>query len=162
MTDEIIAFKGEAMLLNWNESKQGRTVVFQLDEEADQHPFKQFTTKKGKRAGQRFMAVFVEIGDDEQPIVHEKKGGPLSQSAAMLCDTQEFRCFLLEKILGMPGRNFKSFPETHWADVVRKYCGVTSRAELDHNEQAAKLFHKLVAEYRAWTARITEWEVESL
>lgn len=151
MTDEIIAFKGEAMLLNWNESKQGRTVVFQLDEEADQHPFKQFTTKKGKRAGQRFMAVFVEIGDDEQPIVQEKKGGPLSQSAAMLCDTGEFRVFLLERIIGLPEGTLGVSPEPDWAGIVRRYCGVTSRAELDHNEQAAKLFHKLVAEYRAWT-----------
>jgi hypothetical protein len=47
-TEDVIAFKGEAMLLNWSESKHGRTVVFLLDEESDQHPMKKFTTKRGE------------------------------------------------------------------------------------------------------------------
>jgi hypothetical protein len=78
------------MLLNWSESKHGRTVVFLLDEESDQHPMKKFTTKRGRRAGTRFALVLVEINDDETPVTQEKKGGPLSISAARMCENAAF------------------------------------------------------------------------
>ena len=60
-----IAFEGEIMLLQWAESStRGRTATFLLDNEGESHPFRDFTIKSGKRAGQRFMCVLVQIGDD--------------------------------------------------------------------------------------------------
>lgn len=150
MTDEIIAFKGEMMLLNWNESKQGRTAVFLLDEESPEHPFKQFTTKKGKKAGQRFMCVFVELNDDDTPVVQERKGGPLSKSAAQMCEYPPFQRFILER--WDPNTPAPTDPVELAAAGIRLWCGVTSRAELDHDVLGAQLFQNLMREYRQWNA----------
>lgn len=151
MTDEIIAFKGEVMLLNWNESKQGRTAVFLLDEESESHPFKKFTTKKGKRAGQRFMAVLVELNDDDTPVIQEKKGGPLSRSAAQMCENQRFQEFIVawNRNLRMQWAEVHD-PVENAALLLRRRCEVDSRAELDHNPVAANRFHVLMREYREW------------
>lgn len=74
MTDEIIAYQGELMLLGWKESHNGgRTVTFLLPEDDVEHPFKPFTVKSGKVAGQRFMAVLVQIDDAEQPVQQRPK-----------------------------------------------------------------------------------------
>lgn len=154
MTDEIIAFKGEAMLLNWAESKHGRTVVFLLDEESDVHPMKAFTTKRGKRAGTRFAMVLVEINDDETPVQQEKKGGPLSKSAAQMCENLTFQKFACSWIT-----NFGRFIPVgaNLTEIARQaiiqHCDIKSRAELDHNPEAAKHFHELMREFRAWNER---------
>lgn len=153
MSEEIIAFKGELMLLDWKESKSGRTAVFLVDEEGDQHPFKRFTTKKGKRAGQRFMAVLVELNDDDTPVVQEKKGGPLSKSAAQLCENERFQEFLRAGYpLPPDGMKYASRSEDA-AARIRFACAIQSRAEFDHNPEAAKRFHELMREYREWTQK---------
>ena len=153
MTEEIVAFKGELMLLNWNESKQGRTAVFLMDEESPEHPMKRFTTKKGKRAGQRFMCVLVELNDDDTPVIQEKKGGPLSKSAAQMCENPMFQAFAKDRYdLVWPA----GIPQLHAngaAIVVRAVCNVASRSELDHNPEAAKRFHELMREYREWSCQ---------
>jgi len=60
----------EVMLLRWAEtSNGGATIVLQLADVSDLEPFKCMTLAKGKQAGQRLQAVFVEIGEDEQPKV---------------------------------------------------------------------------------------------
>lgn len=145
MTDEIIAFKGEIMLLSWAEShKGGRTGVFLFDDESEQHPLKAFTTKRGKRAGTRFAMVLVELNDDETTVVQEKpKGGPLSQSAAQLCENETFRKFVSFKY----GERVDDC-----AAWLRMHCGIQSRAELDHKPEAAKRFRELMREYREWSA----------
>jgi len=156
VTDEIIAFKGEMMLLNWSETKQGRNVVFLLDEESDIHPFKKFTTKKGKRAGQRFMAVLVELNDDDTPIVQEQekpKGGPLSKSAALLCQNEKFQSFLSDEYPGMWDRFESDTSEEKSTYVIKSVCGVSSRAELDHVDGASKKFHALMREYGSWCVK---------
>ncbi len=59
----------------------------------------------------------------------ELKGGELARLAGILCNDPEFQAFL--SVSG----------EEAAADAIRKLCGVTSRAELDHNEAAAAIFH---------------------
>lgn len=74
MTDEIIAYQGELMLLGWKESHNGgRTVTFLLPEDEVEHPFKPFTVKSGKVGGQRFMAALVQVNEQEQPIKQPAK-----------------------------------------------------------------------------------------
>lgn len=69
---QVIAYQGEMFLLGWSEShNNGRKVTFQLPEDTDEHPFKRFTVKNGKRAGQRFAVVLVQIGDDEEPVIQQ-------------------------------------------------------------------------------------------
>jgi hypothetical protein len=159
MSDEIIAFKGEVMLLSWAEShKGGRTGVFLFDDENEQHPLKQFTTKRGKRAGSRFMCVLVELNDDETPV--NQKGGPLAISAARMCENEQFRRFLIARYMeNWPGRSSHAiFNSEHAGDsdseraatAIRSICHVVSRSELDHNPEAAKRFHELMREFNQW------------
>jgi hypothetical protein len=112
------------MLIGWNEShSRGRTVTFLLTEEDDHHPFKDFTVHK--RAGQRFMAVFVQVGDDERPV--EKTA---AQMAYLLCKDESFRHFL----------NDRSFASIQTEEDARAHilegCGIKSRGELDTNSSA--------------------------
>jgi hypothetical protein len=63
------AFQGELMLSGWSDSHTGGSkVTFWLPDDADLDIFRMMTVKKGKTAGQRFMAVLVELGDDEKPV----------------------------------------------------------------------------------------------
>lgn len=57
-------------LLDWSEGKRGRKIVLEImDEGAGDHPFKQYTARNGKIAGQLFGAAFVEIDPaTERPV----------------------------------------------------------------------------------------------
>lgn len=69
MTDTTPAFSGEVMLLDWSETaKGGAKIVLQLDGPDALEPFRTMTLAKRGIAGQRLMAVLVEIGEDEKPI----------------------------------------------------------------------------------------------
>lgn len=107
---------------------------------------------------QQFLELFPQIdmpvalaplrADFEQPKEEEKpKGGPLSKSAAQMCENLNFEDFLLRKFYPNGGSTTESA-----ADLLRRHCQITSRAELDHNPQAAKRFHELMREYREWNA----------
>jgi len=131
-----IAFQGEVMLLQWAESStRGRTVTFLLDDEGAAHPFRDFTIRQGKRAGQRFMAVLVQIGDDEQPVQHPSS---LSQQAFLLCRDKEFhiwanaRCF--DSVVDEPSaRNY-----------ICSMLRIDSRSKLDTDPAAADGFRRLI------------------
>lgn len=60
--------ESELMLAGWSESHSGGCkVTFWVQDSESLEPFKAMTVAKGKTAGQRLMAVFVEIGYDELP-----------------------------------------------------------------------------------------------
>jgi hypothetical protein len=122
---DIAAFKGELMLLGWAESSnRGRTVTFLLDETEDEHPFKHFTIKSGKRSGQRFMAVLVEIGADEHPVSQEAKP---SQVAAIICKDPQFWQWASERSFS------KVVSEESAKNWIKTELDIMSRSELDTN-----------------------------
>lgn len=137
-------FSGELQLAGWSESHTGGCKVsFWLQSSDDLQAFRALTVRKGNTAGQRFMAVLVEVGDDELPVPPPKpepqsekpKGGPLAKLAGMWAADPEFWAWL--------GTVHTS---NHWdgdtaAAYIRNVCGVESRAELDHDEEAATCFH---------------------
>jgi hypothetical protein len=85
----------------------------------------------------------------QQAREQELKGGPLAKRAGILCGENVFSRFLIETKRAY--FNGVSYPkDSDVADFVREYCGVESRAELDHDPEAAKLFHDLEASYRVW------------
>ncbi len=94
--------------------------------------------------GKRYMLALVEIGDDEQPV--QKKGGPLAILAGKWCQDPEFWKFL----------DANAWPTSNAADAanhIRQWCGIGSRAELDHNPNAAQLFHAGIrGPYIKWMA----------
>jgi len=128
-----VAFQGEVMLAGWSETHNGGAkVTFWLQDSDDLEAFKTMTVAKGKTAGQRLALVAVEIGDDEQPVHRQEKpkGGELARLAGQLCQNPEF----------LEYGNYES-PEEAAADI-RFACQIGSRAELDHNPQAAAIFHE--------------------
>lgn len=129
-----VAFQGEVMLAGWSQTHNGGAkVTFWLADDTDLEAFKAMTVAKGKTAGQRLALVAVEIGDDEQPKAQpEQKGGELAKLAAMFCQQPEFWEFCGQS---------NAAEAAAWIRVV---CHVPSRADLDHNPAAAKLFHDRV------------------
>lgn len=135
-------FQGEVQLAGWSESHSGGCkVVLWLSDASELDAFRAMTVRKGNQAGQRMMAVFVEIGDDEQPVPpqpaepqEERKGGPLARLAGIWCADPGFRAWVSSHYNTRVGN-----PEEA-ADVIRKVCGIPSRAELDHDPRARTLF----------------------
>lgn len=145
------AFQGELMLAGWAETHTGGSkVTFWLPDAEALDVFRSMTVRKGNTAGQRFMAVLVEIGDDEQPkqVADKPKGGVLSRDAALICANVDFQNFVADKA---PGLHMESESDLQAAAAyVRLICRITSRAELDHSPTARQLFGQLMEDYRAW------------
>jgi hypothetical protein len=139
-TEKIVCFAEETMLLAWAESNtRGRTVTFQLPEEGDEHPFRHFTVKTGKRAGQRFYMTLVQIDDDERPV--ERKP---SQDAFLMCRDEQFWHYLSE-------RSFLTIEtEDEARDAMLELLStgsgvkVTSRSMIDTNPSVRAAFQMYV------------------
>ena len=69
------------------------------------------------------------------------KGGALCKLAAMWSNEEEFHNFLAAT---MKWAKAYSEPITSVvaANIIRETCGVASRADLDHDERAAHIFHR--------------------
>jgi hypothetical protein len=134
----MISWQGETMLLQWAESStRGRTITLLLPEDEDTHPFRDFTIKSGKRAGQRFMCVFVQIGDDEAPVAQ-----PVSTESVLLCRRKDFWDWA-------SAQQWEAvISEESARDWLCKKLGIESRSELNSNEHAATRFRLLVAQFK--------------
>lgn len=121
-------------------SKTGTTITLALPDSDE-------LSKVQGMDGKRYMLALVEIGDDEQPVQKpEKTGGPLAVLAGRWCQEPEFWRFLSD-FLGWPASS-----EADAVRYVRMYCQIESRAELDHNPDAARLFHSGIrGPYIKWT-----------
>jgi hypothetical protein len=80
---------------------------------------------------------------------------PPSQQAGVLCLDEQFQRFLKGwsrgvDIFTINGTEDPIDGSADAAEVVRLACGVSSRADLDKNGEAEKIWHGLVADYRAW------------
>jgi hypothetical protein len=124
-------FQGEVQMRRWSDSStQGVQVTFALADSEDLEPLK-------AKAGKRFMAVLVEIGDDEMPVagnpVSEKaKVGPLCREAVDLCRMPEFQEWVAAD---------DEIPTEHGAkSYMLGVCDVSSRRHLDEIPSAADRF----------------------
>lgn len=82
--------------------------------------------------GARYACALVRIQDDESPTQYSNR----VQTAGMLCRAVEFQEFL------------GAADENSAATELCKRCGITSRSELNGNEQAQTLFDAIVLEYK--------------
>ena len=116
----------ELMLLSWRESSSGgASITLAIDAEGLEH-FKALTAAKNGKGGQRFMAAFALLGDDEtpQPIPSKpatapapqpeskEKLGPRALLAVQLCANPEFQEWirpLYDRLMGGNG--------SAWGDV---------------------------------------------
>lgn len=106
--------------------------------------------------GTRFVAVLVEVNDEELPVPAVKPQ-PIQpgakrpwqellppQQAGIRCDEPAFEVFLKEQ-------HPDDWREaTSVAECVRLICGVHSRTELNTNHKARVIWHQLDREYSAW------------
>ncbi|MHB8914932.1 MAG: hypothetical protein ACYC4K_03870 [Thiobacillus sp.] len=154
-------FQGEMQLAGWSDSHTGgRKVTFWLPEDSDLETFKGLTARKGNTSGHRFMAVLVEIGDDEmpvEPVIRDEQnpiprkaaisgGGALAKWAGILSNDPKFWEWL-ELIEGPTVVNANQA-----AEHIRLLCGVSSRADLDHDAEAGRRFREeFMAPFDEWT-----------
>lgn len=148
------AYQGELMLLGWSQSHStGAKVTFLLPDDDALECFRHLTVKKGATAGQRFMAVLVQINEHDEPITPgtdttRSKKDSLTMSAVLLCKSDDFQKFVASKIgfqLESPeGR------EQQAKEYMTTFCRIDSRKELDNSPTAAHLFAQLMADYRNW------------
>ena len=136
MDAERIAFQGEVMLLGWAESStRGRTATFLLDEEGEAHPFKDFTIKSGKRSGQRFMVVMVQVDENEQPVKQQHTG---AQRAALLCKNPEFWNWASQR----------TFDQVNSEESARQFLldhlSIKSRGEIDSDQNVYEKFERVI------------------
>lgn len=78
------------------------------------------------------IALAPLVADFEQhkpEPVERPKGGNLAKLAGQLCNNPEF-----QEMIGVHNAEDA-------ANEIRSVCGITSRSELDHNAEAANLFH---------------------
>lgn len=152
--NELPTIKAELMLLNWQVTATGGAkIIFAIDE-TELEPFKLLTRREGKRPGQRLMAVFVPIGDDEQPKPAQPahtpgKVGPLCMLAALWCKDVKFQAFLAARWPTLwneltndnrEGGEYAPWPHIA-ALTVKRICGIDSRKDLDSNADAARTFN---------------------
>lgn len=141
-------FHEELQFLRYTDSSNsGPTVTFAL---TDRDLLNVFVGAKGKR----FACVLIEIGDDEQPVEAppaaappkpaHPKGGHLAREAGILCNDRAFQRQIELDYPRLWGEALALYDAGDLAkcaaDVVRRVCGVNSRAELDHDIDAANKF----------------------
>lgn len=146
----------EVMLLSWRESSSGgASVTFALPDAESLEAFKALTTAKGGRGGQRFIAAFALLNDDETPAElppartsartpartsgavtpvqateQESRGplGPRAMLAVRLCKDASFTEWLRQRYDRMMGGVGKG-----WGDVTpNDFSGSTHRARVEN------------------------------
>lgn len=145
MNDAIVPlFQGELFFAGWSDSHtQGPKITFSIQDQ-DLDVFRDMTVKKGKIAGQRLMAVFVEINDDEKPIMPS-----VSQRCAMMCKSRQFQQFV-EKVDGY-SHEYPAGQEEQARKFVLRKCSIISRAELDSNSGAAIIWGQILRDFHDYS-----------
>lgn len=83
------------------------------------------------------------------------KGGYLARNAALLCQDEQFRLYLDRR----RAAKFRlEIPDgTHTMEDARDFivaaCGISSRAELDHNQIAATTYRQIMHHFQRWQDR---------
>lgn len=73
-----------------------------------------------------------------------------TKQAAIRCSDERFSEYIAARLPNLSA-DFTPIPE-----IVRSFCGVRSRAELDENQDAAARWEELDADYRRWAGLETE------
>ncbi|MBZ5489163.1 hypothetical protein HW452_16710 [Halomonas aquamarina] len=82
-------------------------------------------------------------------------GGPQARRAAMLCQNQRFWLYLDQRRRRVHQVPYEQMPDgTHSRedseDWLRDACGVQSRAEIDHNDDARVMLDRIMSDYNKW------------
>lgn len=93
---------------------------------------------------------FVQEQEADIQIVDKKPlGGPLAKWAGILCNDPLFWEWM-DKEMGFIAKN-----ETRAAEIIRAYCDITSRSELDHNKEAGNIFRdSFMQPFSVWKDKV--------
>lgn len=143
MAEPTPTFAGEVQFRRYSDtSTQGTQIVLALP---DREALQSFIGLEGKR----FMAVLVQIGEDEQPVPNTPKTGDFKQReplgdlcwrAVQWCKEQEFQ----EWVAGQLHCHPMAVGEAQARDYILFKCGVGSRKELDSNKDASSKFNAII------------------
>lgn len=81
--DRFIAFAGEVMLANKREGQRWQA-TFDFSMDTNSHPMNAYTGKATGRPGTRFMALLVEINDQDEPVDQDHKAASKAQGMGSL------------------------------------------------------------------------------
>lgn len=137
-------FAGELQFRRYSDSStQGPQIVLGLP---DRDALQAFIGLEGRR----LMAVFVIVGDDEQPEPPKaqkplkegprRKVGPICEWLVMRCKEPEFQQWVAN-LVGLPMPT-----EAIAAEFCRSACGVTSRKDIDGHPEAEAMFKRNIQE----------------
>lgn len=137
-------FQGEVQFRRYSDtSTQGASIVLALP---DRDELAAFIGKEGRR----FMAVLVEVGDDEKPVeqpASAPKIGPLGYWLVCRCNEPEFWVFLQE--LGYECNNGADA-----AAIVKTIAQVKSRKDVDGDAGAEYRCNQSIRyPYQKWLVR---------
>jgi hypothetical protein len=144
MNEPPPSFTGEVMLAGWQETHNGGAkVTFWLPSSEDLEPFRMATVRKGKTAGQRYMCVLVEIGDDEKPMRHP------SNDAHLLLTGDDFLAYAKAHATRAGMRDaWDGAAAKEWAKYV---IGCESLSQLDKDPALLARYHELVLKpFQRW------------
>lgn len=136
-------FQGELQLRRWSESStQGVQVTFALADADDLEPLKM-------KSGKRFMAVLVEVGDDEMPVQPPPTQlGTLGLWLVQRCKDPEFWQWLNADL------SYNVGCDADAALAVKHILAVESRKDVDGNPEAEACFHSYIRKpFQAWLAK---------
>ena len=153
-------FMAETWLADWGDSPKGSTITLALNAESATHPFMYDRRASKEQAGTRYVATFVERGDDEVFIAQDKveraeqarrtgRQQTLSNAARIMAKSQRFRDWLGETT---DIRDWSIANADQW---LKDEVGIESKAELDDErtpESAAKIikFHRVRTRFIDW------------
>ena len=163
-------FSGEVQFAGYSDSsRSGPRVTLRL---ADRSELERFVGCEGKR----YMAVLVEIGNDEQPVsaapapaaesaAKRERMAPLCEWTVMRCGEPLFQRWAFDRAQALFGpagiaeitkkaRTPEGAAEKLAREVVVHLCGVESRNELDTNATARDSFNANVRKpFIQWSAQ---------
>jgi hypothetical protein len=126
-------FAGEVQFRRYSDtSTQGVQIVLALHDREALEPLV-------SKAGKRFMAVLVEIGDDEQPVEPTRRKdvrGPLCREARDLCAMPDFQEWIADKA-GRDAKDSANLNEQSAKEALCYLMAVSSRKQLDDPLTAA-------------------------
>lgn len=162
------------VLLNWQDSPSGSSVSLKLSDDGyPQHPLMFCKRPSAEGPGTRWMAVFVELTDDELPvnqkqadmadkladtrIANSEDGHPhpygkgpgqsYAQGVALLIKSGQFLEFLNERI--EPGTWTPDEADT-W---IKAKLGIASKSELNVDGPPRKVWEQIKSAYLEWSGR---------
>lgn len=130
---------------------------YEFKGEITEEDYEQF--KGADLTGSAFEAMVecVTVSNQNSPQPDDKpKGGPLSQNAARMCQERDFHRYVFEiEAAELTPEIVTSLAEGKTDEVLAKdyicrECYIKSRAELDHNAQAAQIYGKIKGRYLHW------------